>query len=280
MSLLVALPVLAAAPAQGVVVEGESVPGIALGATRAQVEAAYGEPRSCQSVEATGDFAYCSFEVYGGGQVDVRYRGPDGGNASNYPDDVVNNIRWHEQVSGWTTTAGVNTTLAADNSQAVVDAYPNAEVTYNQWGGIYRVVDHERGIEIIWAIDFYSGTTHVSMAIFFPRTPPPPQEKLTRVTGIDLTANKVKGQRQVFALVQVEDERTLAASDATVFATWTYPDGSTQAVQAITSGSGYAYFEIMDARRGTNTLSVDDVTLDGFRFDRDNSVLSASIKVK
>jgi hypothetical protein len=266
-------PAFAAAPAQGVVVEGESVPGIALGATRAQVEAAYGEPRFCQSVEAAGDFASCSFEVDGGGQVDVRYRGPEGGNASNSPDDVVHNIRWHEQVSGWTTTAGVNTTLAADNPQAVVDAYPNAEITYTQWGSIYRVLDHEHGIEVIWAPDFYSGTTHVSMAIFFPRTPPPPREQLTRVSAVDLTTIK----RQVAASVRVQNDLGWNVVGASVAATWTFPDGHTKMVTGTTDGFGIVRFTIDKARRGTYTFTIEEVILDGYAFDRDNSVLSASI---
>ena len=42
----------------------------------------------------------------------------------------------------------------------------------------------------------------------------------------------------------------------------------------------YAYFEIINASRGTFSLSVDDVVLDGYRFDRDNRQLSASIKAK
>jgi hypothetical protein len=46
-SLAAVIPVLALAPAEGTVVEGVSVPGIALGDTRAQVEAAYGQPKSC-----------------------------------------------------------------------------------------------------------------------------------------------------------------------------------------------------------------------------------------
>jgi hypothetical protein len=266
-------PAFAAAPAQGIVVEGESVPGIALGATRAQVEAAYGEPRFCQSVEAAGDFASCSFEVDSGGQVDVRYWGPDGGNASNSPDDVVHNIRWHEQVSGWTTTAGVNTTLAADNPQAVIDAYPNAEVTYTQWGSIYRVLDYEQGIEVIWAPDFYSGTTHVSMAIFFPRTPPPPREKLTRVSVIDLMTIK----RQVIASVRVQNDLGWNVVGASVIATWTFPDDHTEMVTGTSDGFGTVRFTIDKARRGTYTFAIEDVFLDGHVFDRDNSVLSASI---
>ena len=47
-SLAIVIPVLGDAPAEGTVVEGVSVPGIALGYTRAQVDAAYGQPRYCK----------------------------------------------------------------------------------------------------------------------------------------------------------------------------------------------------------------------------------------
>ncbi len=80
--------------------------------------------------------------------------------------------------------------------------------------------------------------------------------------------------------MRVQDDRDLAAPGASVLATWVYPDGSTQAVQDITSSTGYAYFEISSARRGTYALRVDDVVLDDHRFDRDSSVLDASVKVK
>lgn len=280
MSLAVAVPVLAAAPAEGLVVEGQSVPGIALGFTRAEVEAAYGTPKSCQSVEVPADFAHCSFQVEGGGLVSVRYRGSDGGYASNSPDDVAYHIRWGEQVSGWMTIAGVNTTLARANPEAVIAAYPDGLVTYNQWGSILQVKDYQLGIEVNWAYDFYTGATSVSMAISSPGTPPPPREKLTRIAGIELAANKAKGRREVTALVRVQDDRGLAASGATVFATWSLPDGSTLVVEDVTSTTGYAYFEVRKAGRGTYTLTVDDVVLANHRFDAANSVLSASIAVK
>ncbi len=279
-SLLAVVPVLAAAPAVGTVYEGVSVPGIALGFTRLQVEAAYGQPSFCQSVTSS-DFAFCSFNVDGGGQVDVRYRGADGGDAANSPDDVVYNIRWHEQVSGWTTTAGVNTSLAKADPEAVIAAYPDAQVTYTIFGFIYSVVDAQRGVEIIWSPDFYSGTVHVSMGVFVPRSPTPQPEKQARVESIDLTAAKRKGQLEIRALVQVRNQLDLAASGATVSATWTYPDGASQAVQAVTSSSGYVQF-LLSGRldRGTYTLTVDDVILTDHTFDRAGSVLSASVYAK
>ena len=50
LSLAVAVPVFAYAPSMGTVYEGVTVPGVALGDTRAQVEAAWGEPESCQDL--------------------------------------------------------------------------------------------------------------------------------------------------------------------------------------------------------------------------------------
>jgi hypothetical protein len=280
-SLAAVVPVLADAPALGTVYEGDGVPGIDLGFTRAQVEAAYSEPSSCQSVETSGDFAFCSFPVDGGGQVDVRYRGADGGDAANSPYDVAYIIRWHEQVSGWTTTTGVNTTLAKADPDAVIAAYPEAQVTYNMFGGLYSVVDAEQGIEIIWSLDFYSGTTHVSMAIFSPRPPAPQLIQQTHVESIDLTAAKSKGRREIRALVRVQNEVGLAARGATVSATWTFPDGTSQSVQDVTSNSGYAYFELTGRLdRGTYVLTIDDVTLADHVFDRAGSMLSASVKAK
>ncbi len=277
LSVQVASPAFAAVPDEGVVVEGESVPGIALGDTRAQVVDAYGEPRSCQSE------ASCTYDIDGlpgSGHVWISYRGADGGIAGGSPDDILSGVSWYEPVSGWTTTAGINTAVAAANPQAVIDAYPDAVVTYTSWGSVYSVTAYEQGFGVIWIPNFYSGTTTVRMAIGYPRPAPPPVEQRTAVADIDLTVLKEKGVRQIRAFVKVEKHTTLAAYGAEVTATWTYPDGTAHPVQANTSNSGYAYFEVNDADRGSYTLSIDDVVLDGHRFDRDNSVLSASTRVK
>lgn len=276
---------LAVAPAQGIVVEGQSVPGVALGDTRAQVEAAYGEPASCTNLSyydgRQGLNGICEFDVDGGGKVTVYYFDAAGGPAQDSPDDVATIIRWSQAVSGWMTTAGVNTTLALENPDAVIAAYPNAVVTYNSvFGNIEGIEDRALGIVIDYSFDYLSGTLFVNMLIRFPGEPLPVPEKETHVTDIDLTVTKVKGDRQVRALVRVQDERELSASGATVSATWLFPDGSAQAVADTTSSSGYAYFEILDAPRGVLTLTIDDVVLDGYTFNRDNSVLSASATVK
>ena len=73
-------------PAEGTVVEGVSVPGIALGFTRAQVEEAYGDDTLWCQGSGNG---FCAWAVSGGGQVDVHFQGPDGGVASDSPGDVV-----------------------------------------------------------------------------------------------------------------------------------------------------------------------------------------------
>ncbi|MHC4146763.1 MAG: hypothetical protein ACYS8I_10595 [Planctomycetota bacterium] len=59
-----------------------------------------------------------------------------------------------------------------------------------------------------------------------------------------------------------------------------FPDSTLVPVTDLTSSSGYAYFEILNAARGTYTLRIDDVILSEHRFDLDNSVLDADITVK
>ena len=285
LSLMMTLSALAAAPAQGIVVEGQSVPGVALGDSRAQVEASYGQPDSCQNMSyydgRQGLDGICRFDVEGGGRITVYFFDADGGPAQGSADDVVSIIRWPQPVSGWVTTAGVNTTLALADPDAVIAAYPNAVVTYNSvFGNIESIEDKALGILVDYSFEYLSGTLSVNMVIRFPSEPAPVPQKETRVTDIDLAVKKVKGDRQVRALVRVEDERGRSASGATVFATWVFPDGSTQALDDLTSGTGYAYFEILDAPRGTLTLRVDNVVLDGYQFDRSGSVLSASTTVK
>jgi len=280
---LLSLPVFADAPSAGEVVEGALVPGIALGDSREQVEWSIGAPDFCQSVETAGDRASCNFPVEGGGTVSIRYRGPDGGNAGNSPDDVVHSIRWYEQVSGWTTVAGINTAVAASDPMAVTDAYPNADVTYNGFGDIYRALDYSLGIEVTWVLDFYSGTTHVNMAIFSPTVAPPPpspQDQAIHIAGIDLSASKSKRERRVTALVEIQDDAGGAASGADVEGIWILPDGSTAPVEDIASLSGFAHFEVGSGLRGTYTLQVTGASLAEHEFDAEASVLEASIRVK
>jgi len=274
---IMTISVLAAAPAEGVVVEGVSVPGVSLGFTRAQVEAAYGEPHHCQDTEVSGDVGFCSYPTEDGSGVSVRFQGADGRYARNSPDDTVYQVGW--ATSGWTTTAGVNTTLALNDREAVAAAYPNAEVTYDAGGKITKVEDSQLGIVVKWIQNFYMFPDTVSMAIY---TPPATltDGSSIRVTDIDLTGEKIKSRRHVIVTISVRGEQGQPVFGATVVSTWTYPSGALQTVKHDTSNTGYAFFELYDARNGIWTLTVDDVLLDGHPFDRQNSLLSISFDSK
>jgi hypothetical protein len=267
-----AYPVSADAPAAGVVVEGVSVPGVTLGDTRAQVEAAYGPPYYCSGTE----LSLCQFYVKGGGAVLMMYHGPDGGYATGSPDDFVYYIRWYQAVSGWVTTAGVNTTLAYNDMDAVLAAYPNARISYPSLLDT-SIDDPALGIHIDYHTSYPNGTRSVWMAISFPDpNAPPPEEYSVQVTAIDLYADK----HNVYARVHLQDNRYRYTSGASLAATWTLPDGSRVSVNGTTNSMGYAYFEFDKARRGTYTFTVDNVVFENFPFDTDNSILSASIDFK
>jgi hypothetical protein len=264
----------AAAPATGVVEEGLSVPGIKLGFTRAQVEASYGAPASCQSGGVIGNMSLCKFYVEGGGTVFVHYRGADGGEASNSPDDVANNVRWYG-ADGWVTTAGVNTTLALEDPQAVMAAYPNATVTYNSlFGNIESIEDRSLGILIDYHFSYLTGDLSVAMVIMSPSTepPPPPEDIPMRVAGIEFAA----GKNSLTATVKVQDDLDRNVFGATVSATWTLPGGKTESVEGVTYGFGTTQFEVKLTRKGAYTLSIEDIELDGYQFDKEASVLSAT----
>lgn len=83
LGLALAVPALATAPAEGIIVEGESVPGIALGFSRAQVEAAYGDPADyCHGPSAS----FGKFLTDDGESIFLHYRGADGGEVADSPD--------------------------------------------------------------------------------------------------------------------------------------------------------------------------------------------------
>lgn len=274
---MLAFPVLADAPAEGVVVEGESVPGVTLGDTRAQVEAAYGEPKHCQDVEVSGDLAWCSYPVEDGSSVSATYQGADGRFARNSPDDTVYQINW--SASGWVTTAGVDRDLASENREAVAAAYPNAKVTYDEGGNITKVEDSQLGIVVKWIENFYMFPDTVSMAIYTPAATLAEGSSI-HVAGIDVTGEKIKGRRPVIVTVSVQGEQGQPVYGATVLATWMYPSGATQTVKKVTSSTGYAFFGLYDARTKTWSFTVDDVLLDGHLLDRENSTLSITFSGK
>lgn len=270
-----ASPALADAPATGTVVEGMSVPGVALGDTRAQVEAAWGAPVYCQNVSGY-DQGSCQFAAEGGGQIFVRYSGPDGGEATASPDDKAIRITWHQAVSGWVTTAGINTTLAYNDPDAVQAAYPNA-VTYQQSLFDWGYEDRALGIRVHYHTAYLTGETRVSMSITIPDDTPPPEPQFMHVSSIDFTDAK---RRHIIATVNVQNEQNQAVPDAIVYVTWTFPDGSQLSVNARTDSSGAVEFNIYEVYRGLYTLTIDNVLVYNYEFDPDASILSATYKYK
>ena len=285
-SLLIAVPASAAAPASGTVFEGDSVPGLAIGDTRAEAEASYGAPEACQDFTGSNPPALdneCRFPVEGGETVTVYFEAADGGLSQGTATDVVNRISWNQLVPGWTTTAGVNTALALDDPDAVIAAYPDAYVIYNTlFGNVEYVSDTSLGITIDYVYMFYVGKVAVYMSIYEPyeSSPPPPPEQVIKVNAVDLYANKIKGNRTVDGFVLVRDQTGYGAEGATVTATWTFPDGTTREVSDATSNDGWARFNLSRVKNGYYTLTVDKVVLDGYRFDSEASVLSGTVRVK
>ncbi|HSM70583.1 MAG TPA: Ig-like domain-containing protein [Anaerolineales bacterium] len=270
-----ASPALADAPGTGTVFEGVSVPGVALGDTRAQVEAAWGAPVYCQNVSGF-DQGSCEFAAEGGGQIFVRYSGPDGGGATASPEDKAIRITWHQAVSGWVTTAGINTTLAYNDPDAVQAAYPNA-VIYQQSLFDWGYEDRALGIRIHYHTAYLTGVTRVSMAITIPDNSPPPEPDYMHVSSIDFTDAK---RRHIIGTVHVQNEQNEAVPDALVYVTWTFPDGNQLSVNARTDSSGLVEFNIYDVHRGIYTLTIDDVLVYNYEFDPDASLLSATYKYK
>jgi hypothetical protein len=281
-SLLSTLSALAAVPEFGTVIEGHSVPGVVLGSTREQVEAAYGDPTRCQSVGTPGDAASCTWilEDYVGqggevqSQVNMRYRSLDGGSASNDPNDVVTTIRWYG-LDGWVTTTGINTPYAMNNQDAVIALYPNG-IVFHQSLFDTHLTAYEEGFSVSWHTAYLSGFTSVRMSIFEPRDPPPPREPSVNVSEINMDLYK----RQVIGEVRVLNDLNWRVREAEVYATWTLRDGTTRAVQGTTDSFGLVVFVVDKARKGTYTLTIDDVVLEDHPFDIENSVLSATIVKK
>ncbi|HZD10887.1 MAG TPA: hypothetical protein VE553_06050 [Candidatus Binatia bacterium] len=274
-------PVLADVPNEGTVEEGVSVPGIALGFSRTQVEAAYGQPYYCQTYAIPDDAAYCTFRASGGGLASVRYAGVDGGFAHNSPEDRVVEIGWGEPLSAWTTTAGITATLAKEDPAAVLAAYPDADVTYNDFGLLESVVDWLQGIEVRWSYDGYTGQTHVSMAIFDPLASLPTSLE-THIQDIEASGYRERGRRHIYVWALILDEHLQAATLASVDAVWTLPDGSTRpAFEDLVGLDGTAFFELTGKlSRGSYELRIVDVHLPDHTFNAEQSVLVASVYVK
>ena len=277
LSLVLTLPALAAAPEQGTVYEGISVPGIALGDTRMEVDASVGPASNCVSNNDPPTMESCRYDVEGGGWVSVRYQGPNGGEATGSADDVVASIRWSEDVDGWVTSAGISIPMIKFDRQLAIDTYPNAVLFYNEFGNVVRLTDYDQGISISWdaVYIFFSA----SMSIFepYPYTPPPPPDYI-RVSDIEMSTTR----RSVSADVIVVDDQGDPVEGAGVSGFWVYPvnrnNNSTLFFSGTTDADGIASFGIGDkARPGEYRINIENVSKDGFVFDQNGSIRVATI---
>jgi hypothetical protein len=179
----------AAPPTAGTVVEGTSVPGIALGFSRAQVDASWGAPSYCQSGSHSGDLALCTFNIEGVGGVNVRYAGQNGGDPHGSVNDVVAAVDW-SGLSDWVTTRGITTANALSDPQGVVAAYPEAQVASYPDGHLYLVRDQNLGIQVTWIPIQYTPDFYVDIQIFPSLGPAPPPPAAP--TGLTATAAGTK----------------------------------------------------------------------------------------
>ena len=99
---------------------------------------------------------------------------------------------------------------------------------------------------------------------------------LLRSTAITLTAALRGRKATVTAEVIVRDGNGATVPGALVYATWTLPNGTTQA-QVVGSDRKGKYKLSTSGDRGTYTLTVTNIVKSGYTFDAANSVLSKSI---
>ena len=273
LSLAVTVPVLAAAPAEGTVYEGVSVPGIALGDSRAEVEASVGPPSNCVSNNDPPTMESCKFDVEGGGWVSVRYQGSNGGDATGSPYDVVASIRWSEDVDGWVTSVGISIPMIKFDKQLAMDTYPNAVLFYNEFGSLIRLIDYNQGISISWDAVYIFFTASMSIFEPHPYIPPPPPDYI-RVSDIQMAT----ARRSVTATVLVVDDGGQPVEGAGVSGFWVYPvnknNNTTLFFGDTTDADGKAAFKIGDkARPGEYRITIENVTKEGYVFDHDGSIL-------
>ena len=99
-----------------------------------------------------------------------------------------------------------------------------------------------------------------------------------RVASITFTFQPQGNNYRVFAEVLIVDENAAAVPEAVVAVTWTRPNLSTKSDSQSADGEGIASFNI-NGSAGGFTLTVDAVSLAGYTFDFDNSVLSNTVAV-
>jgi hypothetical protein len=129
-------------PAQGTVVEGHSLPGVALGASRAQVQQAWGAPSACVSP------SLCDWQRPDG-VAELSFQRRRGGPATGKPRDQVVAGDF-AGIPGWVTTAGVSTASALNDPESVPVAYPEGHAYRFPNGHLRLLFDPAQGLEIQW----------------------------------------------------------------------------------------------------------------------------------
>jgi probable HAF family extracellular repeat protein len=95
-------------------------------------------------------------------------------------------------------------------------------------------------------------------------------------SSIDLDAFGRRRRVRVNAQVTIADQDGNPLVGATVLARWTPPTGTTVVAIGDTNRFGLARFSL-SAGQGTYTFMIDDVTLTGYTYDRENSEITESI---
>ena len=264
-------------PAEGTVIEGVSVPGVALGDTRLDVYGSWGLPYSSSTLSAPG-YSKCQYGSPYIGWAWVYFKAPEGSSESETIDDTVIRVQWGEGFSGWTTTEGINTDVARHEIEAVLAAYPDADVTYYQYSWypdyVHSLTDYTRGIRVERPWNIYGGDMSVFMSIFEPGPPPEPPDPPDRilVTDVSLTASKEKGKKTIVGTIHLETSTGDSAEGASVSAYWSLPNGDQVQEQGTADADGQVTFTLTNvAKKGTHYLFVTDVVLGEFMYDKYNS---------
>lgn len=125
-----------------------------------------------------------------------------------------------------------------------------------------------------------SNLLSVSIDIGDPVSDPDPDPTVCAtdcLTVDSLTMSERRGD--VRALATVVDEDGAAINGVSVDATWTLPDGATETQSLTTNRKGRARFAVSAEAAGSYSITIDDVSLDGFSFVTEGSVLSGTITV-
>ncbi len=104
----------------------------------------------------------------------------------------------------------------------------------------------------------------------------PPPSELLRSTDIWIKGYSRGAGVIIRSQITVQDESLTPVPQAIVHVTWTLPDGTDVIRIARTNNSGKARFRV-SGEGGFYTITVTDITKNGYTFDPDNSVLSKTI---